>query len=146
VIIVDANLLIYAYSLASPHHKIARSWLEKTFSSGVAVGLPWQTIAAFLRIVTNRKLPGERFTVDQAAGIVDQWLAQPNVRALGPSDDHWLHLREMMTRGQVQGPMITDADLAALTVEYGGVLHTTDRDFARFPGLRWINPLETRES
>jgi hypothetical protein len=68
-------------------------------------------------------------------------LEQPNVRVLTPGDDHWLLLRRMIVEGQASGPLVSDAQLAALTIEYGGVLHTTDRDFARFPGLRWKNPL-----
>jgi uncharacterized protein len=103
--------------------------------------LPWQTVGAFLRIVTNRKLPGARATVEVASRIVDQWLEQPNVRLLAQGEGHWPTLRQMMIDGQASGPLATDAQLAALTIEYGGTLHTTDRDFARFPGLRWLNPL-----
>jgi toxin-antitoxin system PIN domain toxin len=91
--------------------------------------------------MTNPNLPGERFTVDEAVQIIDQWLNQPNVRLLAPGDEHWRLLRQMIVAGQAQGPLVSDAQLAALTIEYGGVLHTTDRDFARFPGLRWLNPL-----
>ena len=110
--------------------------------SGVApVCLPWQTIAAFLRIVTNPKLPGARFTPEEACRLVDQWLEQPNVRLLSAGENHWPLLRQMVIEGQARGPLITDAQLAALAIEHGAVLHTTDRDFARFPGLRWVNPL-----
>lgn len=73
--------------------------------------------------------------------MIDRWLEQPNVRLLAPGDHHWTLLRKMTIDGQARGALITDAQLAALTIECGGVLHTTDRDFARFPGLRWINPL-----
>jgi hypothetical protein len=142
VIILDANILLYAYDSSSTLHAYARSWVEHVFSEGEPLGLPWQTIAAFLRVVTNSKLRGGRFTVEEAAAIVDQWLAQPNIRLLAPGDRHWSILRPAMVDGQVRGPLITDAQLAALTVEHGGVLHTTDRDFARFPGLRWTNPLQ----
>jgi uncharacterized protein len=141
VTVVDANLLLYAYDSASAHHVKARAWVERTFSSAEPVGLPWQTVVAFLRIVTNTRLPGERLTIGEASEIVDRWLAQPNIRLLGPGEDHWLLLRQMILDGQARGPLITDAQLAAITIEYGGVLHTTDRDFARFPGLRWTNPL-----
>ena len=105
------------------------------------MGLPWQTVGAFLRIVTNPRLPGVRYTVADAVDVVDAWLEQPNVRLLGPGEEHWSHLRRMMLDGQAGGALVTDAQLAALTLEYGGVLHSTDRDFARFPGLRWKNPL-----
>jgi toxin-antitoxin system PIN domain toxin len=141
VIILDANILLYAYDSSSSLHVRARSWVEHVFSEGEPLGLPWQTVAAFLRVITNPELRGDRFTVEEAAAIVDQWLAQPNVRPLALGDRHWSLLRAAMVDGQVRGPLITDAQLAALTMEYGGVLHTTDRDFARFPGLRWMNPL-----
>ncbi|MBT9332781.1 type II toxin-antitoxin system VapC family toxin [Paracidobacterium acidisoli] len=141
MIVLDANLLLYAYDAASPHHAAARAWLEKTFSGEDPVGLPWQTIGAFLRIVTNTRLPGNRWTPEEAIAIVDEWLQQPNVRVLAAGDSHWSLLRLAVTEGQAHGALITDAQLAALAVEYGGTLYTTDRDFARFPGLRWTNPL-----
>ena len=141
MIVLDANLLLYAYDSASPHHAKARAWIEKALSGTTAVGVPWQTISAFLRIMTNPKLPGERFTLEEAVQLVDRWLEQPTVRLLGPGDDHWPLFRQMIVEGQAPGALISDAQLAALTMEYGGVLHTTDRDFARFPGLRWRNPI-----
>jgi uncharacterized protein len=141
VIVVDANILLYAYDAAAIQHRKARRWIQTVFSSGALVGLPWQTVQAFLRIVTNPRLPGERFTLEDAARLVDTWLDQPNVRPLAPGDHHWRLLRQIMIDGQARGPLITDAQLAALTIEVGGILHTTDRDFARFPGLRWTNPL-----
>jgi uncharacterized protein len=141
VIVLDANILLYAYDSASSQHTKAHNWVERTFSDGTPVGLPWQTVAAFLRIMTNPKLPGERFTPEEAVHLVDQWSNQPSVRLLGPGEDHWPLFRQMILDGQAQGPLISDAQLAALAIEYGGVLHTTDRDFARFPGLRWVNPL-----
>ncbi len=141
MIILDANILIYAYDSASSLHAKARSWIERVFSGAAPIGVPWQTAGAFLRIMTNPRLPGERFSLAEAVEIVDRWLEQPNVRLLAPGDDHWPLLRQMIVEGQASGALITDAQLAALTIEYGGVLHTTDRDFARFPGLRWKNPL-----
>jgi len=141
VIVLDANILLYAYDSASSHHSKARAWVERVFSAAAPIGLPWQTVTAFLRIMTNPRLPGERFSTQEAVQVVDRWLEQPNIRLLAAGDDHWPLFRQMIVEGQASGPLITDAHLAALTIEYGGVLHTTDRDFARFPGLRWTNPL-----
>jgi len=142
VIVVDANLLIYSYDTDSSHHKKSRAWVEKIFSGVEPVGLPWQTVSAFLRVTTNRRLPGPRLTVEQAVQIAEEWLAQPNVRMIVAGDEHWSLLKRMMVEGQASGPLVSDAELVALTVEYGGVLYTADRDFARFPGLRWKNPLD----
>jgi uncharacterized protein len=96
----------------------------------------------FLEGHDEQKLTGERFSLVQAAQIVDLWLANPNVRVLIPGDYYWLLFRRMLIEGQASGALVSDAEIAALTLEYGGVLHTSDRDFARFPGLRWKNPLE----
>lgn len=142
MIILDANILLYAYDSGSLLHREARAWVESVFSSGDAIGLPWQTVGAFLHVATNPNLRGDRFTVEEAAAVVDQWLAQPNVRLLAPGDRHWSILRPALVDGQARGPLVTDAQLAALTLEYGGVLHTTDRDFARFPQVRSGNPLQ----
>ncbi len=141
MIIIDANLLLYAYGTRSPHHKEARAWLEKVLSGAEPVGLPWQSLAALLRVATNPRLPGFRRPIEEVTRTVDEWLEQPNVRLLSPGDDHWQLFRRMVVDGQASGPLVSDAQLAALTIEYAGVLHTTDRDFARFPGLRWKNPL-----
>ncbi|MBV9396581.1 MAG: type II toxin-antitoxin system VapC family toxin [Bryobacterales bacterium] len=141
MIVLDVNILLYAYDSTSSHHVKARAWIEQTFSGGVLVGLPWNTILAFLRIVTNTRLQGRRFTVEEAIQIVQSWIEQPNVRLLGPGEGHWSMLSQILMAGQVRGPLVPDAEIAALTLECGGVLHTTDRDFARFPGLRWTNPL-----
>lgn len=141
MIVLDANLLLYAYDSAAPNHVTARHWIEKTFSEAEPVGMPWQTVSAFLRIMTNSRLPGVRFTAEEGARIVDGWMEQPCVRAIAPGEDHWTLFRHMLVEGQAPASLVMDAHLAAVTVEFGGVLHTTDRDFARFPGLRWKNPL-----
>ena len=145
MIVLDANLLIYSYNSGSAHHRRASEWLERTLSGTEIVGFPWQSIAAFLRIMTDARLPGERFTAHEAAETVNEWLGQPIVRVLTPGEDHWALFRRMILEGQAPGPLVSDAEIAALTIEYGGVLHTADRDFARFPGLRWVNPLAAQD-
>lgn len=142
MIVIDANLLLYAYDSRSTKHEKSRKWVEQVFSEGTPVGLPWQTIGAFIRIVTHPRIPGQRFTLDEVVQVIDRWVKQPNVRLLAPGDQHWSLLRKLLIEGQARGPLTSDAQLAALTMENGGVLHTTDRDFARFPGLRWTNPIE----
>ena len=141
MIVFDVNLLIYAYDTTCNGHERARAWLEEALSGDEPIGVPWQNISAFLRILTYPGLMGECFTMRQALEIVDGWLELPHVRALAPSEHHWVVFREMLVKGDVRGKLTTDAALAALSIEYGGVLYTNDRDFARFPGLRWVNPL-----
>ena len=142
MIVIDVNLLLYAYSAPSPRQEKVRAWLEKTLSSVEPVGLPWPVISAFIRIVTSLKLSGLRRSPQEAIAAVEHWLGQPNVRILTPGDNHWAQFRQMILDGQALGDLVSDAHIAALTIEYGGVLYTADRDFARFPGLRWVNPLE----
>ena len=141
MIVIDANLLIYSYDRDSAHHKKSRFWLEEVLSGVEAVGLPWQSVSAFLRVITNRRLSGMRVSLQQAVQVVDEWLQQPNLQILVPADEHWSVLRQMILEGQASGPLVSDAEIAAITIEHGAVLHTADRDFARFPGLRWKNPL-----
>ncbi|MGB2634198.1 MAG: type II toxin-antitoxin system VapC family toxin [Candidatus Acidiferrum sp.] len=142
MIVLDANILLYAYDSSSTQHSQARTLIERIFSEDQIVGIPWQTVSAFLRIVTNPTLPGQRFSIEEASSVIDQWLEQPNVRFLAPAEEHWSVLRRLLVSGQVRGPMVTDAQLAALALENGGELYSTDRDFSRFKELRWSNPLD----
>lgn len=146
MIVLDANILLYAYDTQAPQHTEARIWLERALSGDELIGLPWQTIGAFLRIVTHPRLPGRRFGLQEAAAVVDAWLAQPNVQLVIQGRQHWPLLRRTAIDAQAHGGLMTDAQLAALTIEAGGVLCTTDRDFRRFDGLRTMNPLAGPES
>jgi hypothetical protein len=141
--ILDANLLLYAYDGASLRHREAKKWLESIFSQNELIGLPWQSVLAFLRIISDTRLPGSRLSLKDAAGIVETWAELPHVRFLSPGEGHWRFLRQMLITGDAKGRMGSDAELAALTIEHGGTLYSNDRDFARFPGLRWVNPLES---
>ena len=141
MIVIDANLLLYAYNRSASAHRSAKAWLERTLSRPDSVGIPWQSVSAFLRIATNPNLP-DSLPMQKAVALVNQWLIRPQVQTLAPGERHWTIYRQMLIEGQVRGPLTSDAQLAALTIEFGGGLHTTDRDFTRFPGLRWINPLQ----
>jgi hypothetical protein len=142
VIVIDANLLIYSYDVNSAEHHESRAWLEAVLSGTEAVGVPWQCICAFIRVVTNRGLAGLRVPLKDAISVVEDWLQSSNVRILFPGDQHWSVFQRTAIEGQASGVLVSDAEIAALTIEYGGILHTADRDFARFPTLRWVNPLK----
>lgn len=141
MILVDANLLLYAYNQDAPDHEAAKRWLEAALSAPTPFGLCWPTILAFLRISTNRRAFPQPLGVDEATDIVSEWFAPPMVTILQPGERHWNLLVRMLSTGQAAGPLVTDAHVAALAIEHGATLYTTDRDFMRFPGLSLANPL-----
>lgn len=141
MILVDANLLLYAYDLASPHHEAARRWLEDELSSGRPVRLALVTLLAFVRIATDRRVFANPLVAEEACEIAASWLDLPSVRLASPGPRSWQILGELCSEGQAAGPLVMDAHLAALAVEHGLAVATTDRDFTRFPDLTLINPL-----
>lgn len=142
--LVDANILIYAYDAESPHHDAARRWLERTLSRPEPVGFAWETILAFLRIVTHPRVFERPLTVDEASAAVTSILAEPVVSLALPSERHWEILAQLLLDAKARGPLVMDAHLAALAIEHGATLATTDRDFARFSGLQVVDPLIAR--
>ena len=141
MILVDANLLLYAYDASSREHERAKAWLEDVLSGTEQVGFAWVTILAFLRIATNARAMANPLAPEEAASIVESWLAQPCAVIVCPGERHWSILGPVLVREQVRGPLVTDAHLAALALEHGAILATQDRDFARFDGLRTVMPL-----
>lgn len=141
MILVDANLLIYAIDADSPHHAAARAWFERVVSGTSRVGLAWVVLLAFLRITTRPGILRNPLTLGQAADYVTEWLAQPNVVAVGPSDRHWPVLRNLIRTTGSAGNLVSDAHLAALAIEHGYAVYSTDHDFRRFPGVEHVNPL-----
>jgi hypothetical protein len=141
VILLDANILLYAYDRESPRHDAARRWVEAVLSGDEAVGFPLVTLIAFVRIATHPAVYRRPLTPARAVEIVSSWLARPNVSVAAPSERHWAILADTLERGQARGPLVVDAHLAALAIEHGATLASTDRDFARFPGLRFRDPL-----
>jgi len=144
MILVDANLLLYAYDPAAAEHQASRAWLETTLSGSALVRFSWPTLWAFLRITTNPRIFERPLKIGEAADHVSSWLAQPSAGILEPGEHHWDILRQLAQDGQASGPLVRDAALAAIAIEHGATLCTTDRDFARFPGLTWMNPLPSR--
>ena len=141
MILVDANLLVYAYHPRSEQHEASRAWLEGILSGSELVRFAWLTLWAFLRISTNPRVFERPLTMQEADATVASLLSQPLAAILEPGDRHWDILRGLMREVQTVGPLVMDAVLAAIALEHGAILHTTDRDFSRFPGLRWTNPL-----
>lgn len=141
MILVDANLLLYAYHPKAEQHEAARAWLEAALSGSPFVRFAWLTLWAFLRISTNPRAFERPLSASEAGAAVSSWLAQPGVGIVEPGERHWEILQKLMKSGQTSGPLVMDAVLAALAIEHGATLHTTDRDFTRFAGLKWTNPL-----
>lgn len=142
MILLDANVLLYAYNSAAPEHAQAASWLRDAFASEEPIGIPWITAWAFVRLTTSRKIFPQPRSIREAIAIVRMWSQWNNVHMLSPSSRHLEYLEEIMERGQTRGAGTTDAVLAALAREYGATVVSTDRDFARFPDLKWMNPLD----
>lgn len=141
MMLVDANILIYAYDSSSPLHTAAKQWIEKTLSETEPIRLAWMTILAFLRITTHRKIFANPYSISEAAALVNDWLAQPCMGILQPTARHWPILTELLQDGQATGPLIMDTHLAALAIEHGAMLCSTDKDFTRFGKLKLANPL-----
>ena len=141
MILVDANLLVYAHVSSLTQHELARQWLDGKLNGTAPVGLPWAVILAFLRLVTNPRVFDRPLPISDAWRQVEAWLGCETVWIPAPSDRHQELLRKLVAVPGVSGNLIPDAHLAALALEHGLQLCSTDSDFARFPGLRWINPI-----
>lgn len=141
MILVDANLLIYAKGADFPQHRGAASWLESVLSADSRAGLPWASLLAFLRVSTNPRVLSRPLTMVQAWAQVDEWLRLPGVWIPQPTDQHPKVLGEVLSASNAAGNLVSDAHVAALALEHGLEVFTTDSDYARFPGVRWRNPL-----
>jgi toxin-antitoxin system PIN domain toxin len=144
--LVDANLLLYAVDEASPHHGIAKPWLEQQLSGSETFAFSWAVLLAFVRLTTNPRVFEAPLAVEEALELVDGWLAQPNVTVVHPTDRHSQLLRELLVPLGTAGNLASDAHLAALSIEHGAELCSADADFARFPRVRWFNPVAPRGS
>ncbi|HWB48567.1 MAG TPA: TA system VapC family ribonuclease toxin [Stellaceae bacterium] len=141
MILVDANLLIYAFDNASPHHTAARPWLDDRLTGALPVGLPWESLSAFLRIVTNARFYSNAASTARAWQVVRQWLACDAAWIPLPTERHAAIFGELLSGAGVRANLVPDAHLAALAISHGLTLCSADAGFARFPGLRWMNPL-----
>jgi toxin-antitoxin system PIN domain toxin len=143
VIIPDINLLVHAYNSDAPFHGESRAWLEEVLSGRRTVGLPWVVMLGFVRIMSSTAVLTAPMEPLEAVEHVRSWLARPQTQIVIPGPRHLEILVEIMSSSHASGRLTTDAHLAALAIETQSELHSNDLDFARFPGLRWVNPLKS---
>jgi toxin-antitoxin system PIN domain toxin len=141
VILLDANILIYAHVKSLAQHQSAKSWLDARLNGAAPVGMPWPSLLAFLRLVTNRRIFERPETLEEAWIQVNEWLDCPPVWIPQPTEKHREILASLFAEQGIIANLIPDAHLAALAIEHGLLLCSTDGDFARFPSLRWENPI-----
>jgi toxin-antitoxin system PIN domain toxin len=143
VILPDVNVLVHAHNADSPTHAAARRWWDGCLAGSEGVGLAWATILGFVRITTNRRIVARPLAVADVMERIQVWLALPHFHIAQPSDRHFPRLRTQLERLGTAANLTTDAHLAVLAMERGYVLYSTETDFARFEGLRWIDPCRT---
>ena len=141
MILVDANLLIYAVNQDSIHHSAAKAWLENLLSGTSEVGFAWIVLLAFLRITTRSGIFEKPLTTERAVNYIDIWLAQPYTRIVSDTDNQWRIFRNLQLQVGTAGNLTSDTMLATLAIDYGATIHSADYDFRRFPGVEHVNPL-----
>lgn len=141
MILVDANLLVYAANHSAPEHVVAREWLDARLGGTARVGLPWPSLLAFVRVVTNPAIFRSPVPVADAWRQVEEWLACDVAWTPEPTANHVEVLGRLVRAPFMTSRLVPDAHLAALAVEHGLTLCSTDGDFARFPDVTWENPL-----
>lgn len=141
MILVDANLLIYASSSTFPQHRAAKSWLDRQLTQTSRVGIPWQSVVAFLRVMTSPRILQFPLSITDAWAEILAWLEADPVWVPLATERHPEVLGSLLAVPGIRGNLVHDAELAALAIEHGLFLCSSDGDFARFPSLRWQNPL-----
>jgi hypothetical protein len=141
MILLDANILIYAFRRDAARHEEYRRWLESSLANEPAIGLSHLVLAAVVRITTHPRVFAQPSTLEEVFRFTEFLRTRPNAVRIMPGARHWEIFADLSRRTQAKGNLITDAYLAALAVEAGAEWITTDHDFSRFSGLRWRHPL-----
>ena len=141
MILPDINLLVHAYNRQAPRHAQARVWWEGLLNGSRTVGVPWAVVFGFVRLMTHPAVLVQPLGPEQAIHHVRSWLDRPVVQIAEPGPRHLDIFESLLRAVGVAGNLTTDAHLAAIAIEYQYELHSNDTDFARFPGLRWRDPL-----
>jgi len=142
MILIEAILLIYAVNRDAIHHEASREWLQETLSGTIQVGLPWICMLGFLRVTTHPRIFPVSLQPNQALAYFESWLAQPFVDAVALGEGDWTVLHNLLRTTGSAGILATDAHVAALAIEHGATVCSTDHDFKRFPGVHHVSPLE----
>jgi toxin-antitoxin system PIN domain toxin len=140
-ILVDVNVLVHAVNRDAPRHERALSWWDDRLSDVEPVCLAWVTLLGFARITTNPRIVPKPLSLEAAGAYISSWLDQPCVRILEPLDGHWARVEGLLKAAGTAGTLTTDAHLAALALEHGCEICSTDADFRRFADIPWSNPL-----
>jgi hypothetical protein len=138
--VVDLNVLVYATDETSAHHRVAREWLEQTLAGSDTVGIPTAVAVGYLRLTTSARVMSAPLDVSTSVGVVQGWYRRRNVTAPEPTSRHFDLLTSLLAPIGSGGNLVSDAHLAALSIEHGAELYSFDRDFGRFSGLRWDMP------
>lgn len=142
MILIDVNVLVYAHRPDSENHGAYRNWLEKALDSGRPCGLSDMALTAMMRIVTNPRIFPDATPIEVALGFADQLREHPTCVMVSPGQRHWEIFTRLCKQAKAKGNLVSDAYFAALAIESGAEWVTTDRDYSRFPGLRWRHPLQ----
>lgn len=142
MVVPDANLLIFAFDRSSPNHAKAKVWWEGLMNGTEWVALDWNVILGFMRITTNPKVLPSPFSLSEVENIVGDWLAMTNVITINPGSNHFSTLNRLLKEAGVANKLVSDAHLAALAIENRATLHSHDRDFQRFSGLKLFDPIQ----
>jgi toxin-antitoxin system PIN domain toxin len=141
MILPDLNLLLYAYNPHVPQYHGASAWWEAAMNGEELIGLPNEVCLGFVRIATNPRLGSSAVALTEARAVVETWLALDHVRVLVPGPDYFARVMDLTAQTMGSGTLISDAALAAHALAHRATLYSNDSDFARFPGLNWVNPL-----
>jgi len=140
MILPDVNVLIYAFRKEVPEHSVCRRWLDRVVLGDARFGLAPLALSALVRVTTNRRAYSMPSSLDDAFGFCQDLLGQPHCQLVEPGERHCDIFQRLCTETNTRGPTVTDAWYAALAIESGCEWITLDRDYARFPGLRWRSP------
>ena len=139
--ILDLNLLLYAVNRDSAHHRATKRWLDEALSGTEHIAFTWPVLLGFIRLSTSDRVFAKPLRPEQALQLVDSWLGSPAAVRLNAGEEHWRILRDLLAEVGAAGNLTNDAHLAAIAIEHGAELCSTDRDFGRFQHLHWTNPI-----